>query len=60
MAELIRLGAYRSGANAELDRAIAVQPALERVLRQDPGERSTCAQAFAALATALAGAPAEA
>jgi F0F1-type ATP synthase alpha subunit len=51
MAELIRLGAYRSGANAELDRAIAVQPALECVLRQNPGEHSTSEQAFAALAS---------
>ncbi len=54
MAELIRLGAYRSGANAELDRAIAVQPALERVLQQDASERSTGEQAFVALAEALA------
>lgn len=54
MAELIRLGAYRTGADAELDRAIAVRPALERVLHQDPGERSTFEQAFAALALALA------
>lgn len=54
MAELIRLGAYRSGANAELDRAIAVQPALECILRQNPGEHSTSEQAFAALAEALA------
>ena len=30
MAELIRLGAYRAGSDAELDRAIAVHPALER------------------------------
>ena len=41
MAELIRLGAYRAGADAELDRAIAVHPALERVLEQDALERST-------------------
>ena len=54
MAELIRLGAYRSGANAELDRAIAVQPALERILQQDPHERSSVEEAFMALAAALA------
>ncbi len=54
MAELIRLGAYRPGSDAELDRAIAVQPALERVLEQDPGEASDSATAFAALAAALA------
>ena len=41
MAELIRLGAYRSGANAELDRAIAVHPALERILRA--GRRTSAA-----------------
>ena len=54
MAELIRLGAYRAGSDAELDRAIAVQPALERVLEQDAGERSTSEEAFAGLAAALA------
>ena len=54
MAELIRLGAYRAGSNAELDRAIAVHPALERLLEQDAGERSTRDAAFAALAAGLA------
>ena len=53
MAELIRLGAYRSGTNAELDRAIAVHPALERVLEQEATERSSADAAFAALAEAL-------
>jgi flagellum-specific ATP synthase len=53
MAELVRLGVYRSGASPELDRAIAVRPALEAVLQQEPGERSTGEQAFAALAAAL-------
>ena len=54
MAELIRLGAYRAGSDAELDCAIAVQPALERLLEQDAGERSTSEAAFAGLAAALA------
>lgn len=54
MAELIRLGAYRRGSDAELDRAIAVQPALERILQQDPHERSSAGEAFLALAAALA------
>jgi flagellum-specific ATP synthase len=53
MAELIRLGAYRAGSDAELDRAIAVQPALERVLEQEAGETSTSEAAFAALAVAM-------
>jgi flagellum-specific ATP synthase len=60
MAELIRLGAYRAGSDAELDRAIAVHPAFERILEQDPQERSTSAEAFAALASALAQPGAEA
>ena len=59
MAELVRLGAYRAGSDPELDRAIAVQPALERVLEQEAGTRSTAAEAFAALAAILsASAPA--
>ncbi len=53
MAELIRLGAYRSGANAELDRAIAVHPALERILEQEATERSDADAAFSALARVL-------
>jgi flagellum-specific ATP synthase len=53
MEELIRLGAYRGG-NPELDRAIAVRPALEAVLRQDVGEAGGIgADPFAALAAAL-------
>ena len=60
MAELIRLGAYRAGSDPELDRAIAVQPALEQVLEQEAGETSTSAEAFAALAAALAAAGPEA
>ena len=56
MAELIRLGAYRSGSNAELDRAIAARPALEAILEQAVSERASSAEAFAALAAALAAA----
>jgi flagellum-specific ATP synthase len=54
MAEMIRLGAYRAGSDAELDRAIAVHPALDQVLEQNVDERSTSVEAFAALAAALA------
>jgi flagellum-specific ATP synthase len=54
MTELIRLGAYRSGSNAELDRAIAVRPALEAILEQAVGEQASSEQAFATLAAALA------
>lgn len=54
MAELIRLGAYRRGSDPELDRAIAVRPALEAVLQQAVTERTSSEQAFEALAAALA------
>jgi len=53
MTELIRLGAYRPGTDPELDRAIAVLPGIERVLEQEPSERSTPDAAFAALQAAL-------
>jgi flagellum-specific ATP synthase len=54
MAELIRLGAYRAGADAELDEAIRLQPALEQFLAQDRSEQSTLEEGYAGLATALA------
>jgi flagellum-specific ATP synthase len=54
MHELIRLGAYRRGSDPELDRAIAVRPALEALLQQEIGERPSSREAFAALSAALA------
>jgi flagellum-specific ATP synthase len=54
MEELIRLGAYRRGSDPELDRAIAVRPALEAVLQQAVSERVSPDEAFAALHAALA------
>src|SRR5580692_6354629 len=38
MEELIRIGAYRTGADGEVDRAIALHPALEGFLAQDKDE----------------------
>ena len=38
MVALIRTGAYRWGADAEVDRAIALNPAIERFLAQDKEE----------------------
>ncbi len=55
MAELIRIGAYSPGANAEVDAAIAVQPALEAFLSQDKDDSSTITDGFARLQQALAG-----
>lgn len=53
MEELIRIGAYRNGANAEIDRAIALMPQIEAVLAQGKDERSSIADSFAALTQAL-------
>ena len=40
MAELIRLGAYRAGTNAEVDGAIRLYPKLEAFLSQEKEECS--------------------
>jgi flagellum-specific ATP synthase len=50
MAEMIRLGAYKSGANADVDRAIARVPGIEAVLAQGKDERRAASDGFAALA----------
>lgn len=57
MADMIRLGAYRPGADPVVDEAIRLQPALEDVLRQNRDERATLPQSFAALRDALAETP---
>lgn len=54
MAELIRLGAYKQGANAEVDAAISVYPQLEAFLTQRKDERGTLAESYAALERILA------
>ena len=56
MAELIRLGAYRKGTDPEVDEAIRLYPRLEAFLAQGKDERSTLAEAYAALAEILSGA----
>lgn len=53
MAELIRLGAYRKGSNAEVDEAIRLNAPLEEFLRQDRRERSDFAAGYARLADIL-------
>jgi len=50
MAELIRLGAYRSGSDAAVDEAIRRYPALEAFLAQPKDERADLAGGYAALA----------
>ena len=56
MAELIRLGAYRSGSDARVDEAIARYPAIERFLAQAKDERADLAGGYTALANILGGA----
>lgn len=47
---LIESGVYAAGADAEIDAAIAARPRLAEFLRQRPGERTSQADAAAALA----------
>jgi flagellum-specific ATP synthase len=47
--DLIRIGAYRSGTDPDLDRAIGLQPSIRALLTQSTGEQSTPEQAVAAL-----------
>jgi len=54
MEELIRIGAYKPGASAELDEAIRLRPALEAFLNQSRDEVATIDESFRALERALA------
>ncbi len=54
MADMIRIGAYRSGADPGIDEAIRHQPALEAFLAQDMGERCGLQQGYDELAELLA------
>jgi flagellum-specific ATP synthase len=49
MEELIRIGAYRAGSDPEVDRAIALFPALEAFLSQDKDEATSLDDTFGAL-----------
>ena len=53
MEELIRIGAYKRGADPEVDEAIRVRPALEAVLAQGRDELAGIEQSFAMLERAL-------
>ncbi len=58
MEELIRIGAYRRGSDPLVDRAIALNPALENFLSQNKDEVTPLAESFTRLADILSGAPA--
>jgi flagellum-specific ATP synthase len=53
MEELIRIGAYKPGADPGVDEAVRVRPGLEQVLSQERDERSSFKEGFAMLAKAL-------
>jgi flagellum-specific ATP synthase len=55
MEELIRIGAYRTGSDPEVDRAITLNPALEDFLAQDKDESTSLDEAFGRLAGILGG-----
>jgi len=59
MEELIRLGAYRPGASAEVDEAIRLNPDLEAFLGQGKEEATNLADGYKRLAQILAGAATE-
>jgi flagellum-specific ATP synthase len=46
MAELIRLGAYKMGTNAEVDVAIGKHPQFESFLAQKKDERATLTEGY--------------
>jgi flagellum-specific ATP synthase len=57
MAEMIRLGAYRQGADPMVDEAIHFFPMLEEFMNQGKKERATLPECYAVLANILANQP---
>jgi len=53
MRELIRIGAYRNGANEEVDRAIEMHPKLEKFLSQHLKDHISSDDTFEALRSAM-------
>ena len=56
MAELIRLGAYKTGTNPEVDNAVMLHPKLEAFLIQKKDEQADLSESYAALSDILGGA----
>ena len=59
MEELIRIGAYRAGADPLIDRAIALNPQLEAFLSQDKDEVTSLEATFQSLSDILEMGPVE-
>jgi flagellum-specific ATP synthase len=55
MADMVRLGAVRPGADPALDRAVQAVPRIEAMLTQGRDDPSTLAESFAALEAAMRG-----
>jgi flagellum-specific ATP synthase len=53
MEELIKIGAYRAGADPITDRAIALNPALEAFLGQDKDDATRLSDSFTRLEAIL-------
>ena len=53
MEEIVRLGAYKTGANPEVDAAIRLAPRVEALLMQTKRDRGDIADSFAALGRIL-------
>jgi flagellum-specific ATP synthase len=56
MAELIRLGAYKTGTNPEVDNAVMLHPRFEAFLAQKKDEQAGLSESYAALSDILDGA----
>ncbi len=59
MADMVRLGAYKPGADPAVDEAVALAPRIEAVLRQDRHDSTSLADSFAALAAAMDDTPSQ-
>ena len=55
IADIVRLGAHRPGADPEADAAVRLVPKIEAFLTQGRDERSTIEESFAALAAVIEG-----
>ncbi|EIZ78747.1 flagellum-specific ATP synthase [Novosphingobium sp. Rr 2-17] len=53
MEEIVRLGAYKIGSNPEVDRAIRLAPAIEKLLMQSKEDRGDVTDSFAGLSAIL-------
>jgi flagellum-specific ATP synthase len=53
LADLVRLGAYKAGVDAQSDRALRLAPRINALLHQDRNTHSTFDEAFAALIDTL-------